>query len=159
LHLVSLKERGIGVQVIELKIEEGEIDVAVEAAFEGLGLGLKSERIEQDLGVWRTKYSGKRVAMATVLSCRSTVRRLRQLCPVRSCGPGIGRRIRARSYVLRVWLLWRETTPRMRILAASHGKSSAQPDGLAGARSPKSTRRLGQIDGVAAISMSEATRP
>jgi trehalose/maltose hydrolase-like predicted phosphorylase len=68
LHLVSLKERGIGVQVIELKIEEGEIDVAVEAAFEGLGRGLKLERIEQDLGVWRTKYSGKRVAMATVLS-------------------------------------------------------------------------------------------
>jgi trehalose/maltose hydrolase-like predicted phosphorylase len=68
LHLVSLKERGIGVQVIELNIEDGEIDVAVEAAFEGLGLGLKSERIEQDLGVWRTKYSGKRVAMATVLS-------------------------------------------------------------------------------------------
>jgi trehalose/maltose hydrolase-like predicted phosphorylase len=68
LHLVSLKERGIGVQVIELEIEEGEIDIAVEAAFEGLGLGLKLERIEQDLGVWRTKCSGKRVAMATVLS-------------------------------------------------------------------------------------------
>ena len=68
LHLLSLSERGIGVQVIELKIEEGEIEVAVEASFEGLGLGLKSERIEQDLGVWRTKYSGKRVAMAAILS-------------------------------------------------------------------------------------------
>jgi trehalose/maltose hydrolase-like predicted phosphorylase len=68
LHLVSLNERGIGVQVIELKIENGETEVAVEASFEGLGLGLKLERIEQDLGVWRTKYSGKRVAMATVLS-------------------------------------------------------------------------------------------
>jgi trehalose/maltose hydrolase-like predicted phosphorylase len=68
LHLLSLSERGIGVQVIELTIEEGEIEVAVEASFEGLGLGLKSERIEQDLGVWRTKYSGKRVAMAAVLS-------------------------------------------------------------------------------------------
>ena len=68
LHLLSLSERGIGVQVIELKIEEGEIEVAVEASFEGLGLGLKSERIEQDLGIWRTKYSGKRVAMAAVLS-------------------------------------------------------------------------------------------
>src|SRR3974377_448682 len=68
LHLLSLSERAIGVQVIELKIENGEIEVAVEASFEGLGLGLKLERIEQDLGVWRTKYSGKRVAMATVLS-------------------------------------------------------------------------------------------
>ncbi|MBV8337316.1 MAG: glycoside hydrolase family 65 protein, partial [Alphaproteobacteria bacterium] len=68
LHLLSLNERAIGVQVVELKIEDGEIEVAVEASFEGLGLGLKSERIEQDLGVWRTKYSGKRVAMAAVSS-------------------------------------------------------------------------------------------
>jgi trehalose/maltose hydrolase-like predicted phosphorylase len=68
LHLLSLSERGIGAQVIELKIEEGEIEVAAEASFEGLGLGLKSERIEQDVGVWRTKYSGKRVAMAAILS-------------------------------------------------------------------------------------------
>src|SRR5262249_27125249 len=64
LDLVSLSERGIAVQVVELEIEEGEIEVAVEASFEGLGLGLKSEQIEQDLGVWLTKYSGKRVAMA-----------------------------------------------------------------------------------------------
>ena len=65
LHLLSLSEREIGVQVVEFKIEDGEIEVAVEISFEGLDLGLKSERIEQDLGVWRTKYSGKRVAMAT----------------------------------------------------------------------------------------------
>jgi trehalose/maltose hydrolase-like predicted phosphorylase len=68
LHLLSLTERGIGVEVIELTIVEGEIEVAVEASFEGLGLGLKSERIEQELGVWRTKYSGKRVAMAAAMS-------------------------------------------------------------------------------------------
>ena len=55
LQLLSLSERAIGVQVIELKIEEGEIEVAVQASFEGLGLWLTSERIEQDLGVWRTK--------------------------------------------------------------------------------------------------------
>jgi trehalose/maltose hydrolase-like predicted phosphorylase len=68
LHLLSLSDRAIGVQVIELMIEDGEIEVGVEASFEGLGLGLKSERIEQDLGVWRTKYSGKRVAVTGVLS-------------------------------------------------------------------------------------------
>ena len=55
-------------QVVELEIEDGEIEVTLEASFEGLGLGLKSERIEQDLGVWRTKYSGKRVAMAAASS-------------------------------------------------------------------------------------------
>ena len=100
LDLVSLSERGIAVQIVELKIEDGEIEVAVEASFEGLGLGLKSGRIEQDLGVWRTKYSGKRVAMAAV-SWISTVPRLRQSFPVRSSGPGIGRRVRARSCVFR----------------------------------------------------------
>ena len=68
LHLVSLTEREIGVELIELTIVEGEIEVAVEASFEGLGLGLRSERIEQELGVWRTKYSGKRVAMAAAMS-------------------------------------------------------------------------------------------
>jgi trehalose/maltose hydrolase-like predicted phosphorylase len=68
LQLLSLSERAIGLQVIEIKIEEGEIEVAVEASFEGLGVRLKAERIERDLGVWRTKYSGKRVAMAAALS-------------------------------------------------------------------------------------------
>src|SRR5262245_53628142 len=68
LDLLSLSDRAIGVQVIELKIEDGETEVAVEASFEGLGLGLKSERIEHDLGVWRTKYTGKRVAMTAVSS-------------------------------------------------------------------------------------------
>jgi len=68
LHLVSLSERGIGVQVVELKIEDGEIEVAVEVSFEGLDLGLRPERIDHDLGVWRTKYTGKRVAMAAASS-------------------------------------------------------------------------------------------
>src|SRR5246127_140632 len=36
LQLLSLSERAVGVQVIELKIEDGEIEVAVEASFEGL---------------------------------------------------------------------------------------------------------------------------
>ena len=68
LRLVSLRERAIGVHVVELEIEEGEIEVTLEASFEGLGLGLMSERLEQDLGVWRTRYSGKRVAMAAASS-------------------------------------------------------------------------------------------
>jgi trehalose/maltose hydrolase-like predicted phosphorylase len=101
LQLLSLRERAIGLQLIEVKIEEGQIEVAVEATFEGLGLWLKSERIERDLGVGRTKYSDKCVALAAALSLQIEVRRLRQLDPARSCGPGIGRRVPARSYALR----------------------------------------------------------
>ena len=64
-RLVSLNERSVGLQLIHLEIEEGEVEVTLEASFEGLDLGLVPERLEQDLGVWRTLRSGKSLAMAT----------------------------------------------------------------------------------------------
>jgi trehalose/maltose hydrolase-like predicted phosphorylase len=64
LRLVSLNERAVGLQLIQLEFEEGEVEVALEASFEGLNLGLVSERLEQDLGVWRTRRSDKSLAMA-----------------------------------------------------------------------------------------------
>jgi trehalose/maltose hydrolase-like predicted phosphorylase len=67
LRLVSLRERAIGLHVIELQIERGEIDITLEASCEGLGL-LISARLENDLGVWQTKYSGKRLAIAAASS-------------------------------------------------------------------------------------------
>lgn len=66
LRLVSLCERAVGLHVVELRVEEGGGGVTVEASFEGPGLGLVSERVQRDLGIWRTKYSGKRLAMAAV---------------------------------------------------------------------------------------------
>jgi trehalose/maltose hydrolase-like predicted phosphorylase len=68
LRLVSLHERAIGLHVIELEVEYGEIEVTVEASFEGMGVGLIAERLEQDIGVWRTKYTDKRLAMAAAMS-------------------------------------------------------------------------------------------
>ena len=68
LRLVSLRERATGLHLVNLEIEEGEIELTLEASFEGLGLGLVSERLEQDLGIWRTRYSGKRLAMAAASS-------------------------------------------------------------------------------------------
>jgi len=53
--LVSLKERALGLHVINLVVEYGEVEITLEASFEGLGLGLLSERLEQDLGVCRTR--------------------------------------------------------------------------------------------------------
>jgi trehalose/maltose hydrolase-like predicted phosphorylase len=64
LRLVSLRERADGLQLIQLEIDEGEVEVTLEASFEGLNLGLVSERLEQDLGVWRTKRSDKGLAIA-----------------------------------------------------------------------------------------------
>jgi trehalose/maltose hydrolase-like predicted phosphorylase len=68
LRLVSFREREIGLHMVNLEIEEGEIELTLEASFEELGLGLDSEHLENDLGIWRTRYSGKRLAMAAASS-------------------------------------------------------------------------------------------
>ncbi len=65
LRFVSLSERAIGMQLIQVEIEEGEVEVKVEASFEGLGLALEAERLDRDLGVWRTHHTRKGLAMAT----------------------------------------------------------------------------------------------
>lgn len=70
LHLVSLRERAVGLQLIRLEVEEGEGEVTLEADFEGLNLGLVSQRLEQDLGVWHTERSGKGLGMAGAASLR-----------------------------------------------------------------------------------------
>ena len=68
LRLVSLKERAIGLHVITLEIERGQLELTLEASFEGLGLGLTCERLEQNLGIWRTRYSDKRLAITAATS-------------------------------------------------------------------------------------------
>ncbi len=70
LRLVSLSERAVGQQLILLEIEDGEVEVTLEASFEGLALGLISERLDQDLGVWRSVHSGKGLAMSAASSLR-----------------------------------------------------------------------------------------
>lgn len=65
LRLVSLAERAIGLQLIQFDIEEGDMEITLEASFEGANLGLVTERLYQDLGLWRTHTSGKRLAIAT----------------------------------------------------------------------------------------------
>ncbi len=68
LRLVSVNQRAIGLQLIRLEIEAGEVMVTLEASFDGLGIGLTAERLEQDLGVWRTRHSGRRLGMAAAAS-------------------------------------------------------------------------------------------
>ena len=68
LRVVSLSERAVGLQLIQLEIEDGDVELTFEASFEGVDLGLVPERLDQDLGVWRTQRSGKGLAMATASS-------------------------------------------------------------------------------------------
>ncbi len=65
LRFVSLSERSVGVQLVHLEVEEGTVEVRLEAAVEGLDVALEAERLDRDLGVWRTAHSGKGLAMAT----------------------------------------------------------------------------------------------
>ena len=69
-RLVSLSQRAIGMQMIQLEMEEGDAEVTLEATFEGLELGLAPLKLEQDLGVWRTQHSGLELAMTSAVSLR-----------------------------------------------------------------------------------------
>jgi trehalose/maltose hydrolase-like predicted phosphorylase len=64
LRLVSQKDRSLGLQLLLLDIEQDGIEVALEAAFEEAAFGLEVERLEQELGVWRTEQSLRGLAMA-----------------------------------------------------------------------------------------------
>jgi trehalose/maltose hydrolase-like predicted phosphorylase len=70
MRLVSLSERSVGLQVIEFEIEAGTTEITLEASFQEAKPGLVPEQIEQNLGLWRTRYSDKRLAMATESSLR-----------------------------------------------------------------------------------------
>jgi trehalose/maltose hydrolase-like predicted phosphorylase len=48
LRLVSLDERAIGLQLIQLHVEEGDFDITFEASLDGLDFGLKADRLDQD---------------------------------------------------------------------------------------------------------------
>ena len=64
LRLVSLHDPSVGLQLIELGIEEAGLQVTLEASVDVSALDLVPHRIEHDLGVWRTRFSGLGLAMA-----------------------------------------------------------------------------------------------
>ncbi|MDQ2859279.1 MAG: glycoside hydrolase family 65 protein [Pseudomonadota bacterium] len=70
LRLVSLSVRALGLQLIHLDIESGAVEATLEASFAGLEFGLPAERLDEDLGVWRTRSSGKRLSIAAATSLR-----------------------------------------------------------------------------------------
>jgi trehalose/maltose hydrolase-like predicted phosphorylase len=68
LRLVSLGRRAIGFQLLELKVAAGEVELTLEAWSEDANVGLEAERQDQTLGAWRTRRSGKGLAMAAAAS-------------------------------------------------------------------------------------------
>ena len=70
LRLVSLDDRAIGLQLLQLEVEEGSFEITLQASFDGVECGLKPDHIEQDFEVWRTRSTGKRLAVASSSSLR-----------------------------------------------------------------------------------------
>ena len=65
MRLVSLADRAIGLQVVELSVDQP-ADITVEALMEDAGSGLEAVRVEPDLAIWRTAESAKSLAVASI---------------------------------------------------------------------------------------------
>ena len=70
LNLVSQDRRSLGLQMHHLEVERGESEMTLEASFEGLDRDLMAERLDNELGVWRTRRSGKRLEIAAAVALR-----------------------------------------------------------------------------------------
>jgi trehalose/maltose hydrolase-like predicted phosphorylase len=64
LRIASQSQRPIGLQLVRLQIESPDVAVRLEANFDQALMGLDLEQLTQNLGVWATWQSGKRLAMA-----------------------------------------------------------------------------------------------
>jgi trehalose/maltose hydrolase-like predicted phosphorylase len=64
LRLVSLSERALGLQVVQLEVEGGDVEITLEALSEGVNPNLVPKRLGQGLGVWRTMHSRKTLSVA-----------------------------------------------------------------------------------------------
>ena len=158
LRLVSLSERAVGLQLIQFEIEAGTAEVTFEASFEGMGLGLVSERTRTGSRGVAYPHSGKRLAMATASSLQidgddlppTTLGKLNRVLDVAS-PPRAGRLFPAlRRYRTERWR-------RSRIPAPKPGKSSALRNAPAGAAWSRRMRQPGRAGGRAAMWRSRAT--
>jgi trehalose/maltose hydrolase-like predicted phosphorylase len=66
LRLVSLANRALGLQLVQLEIEHGKAEVTLEAVLENPGPGLELTRMERAASLWRTEQSDKSLSIATV---------------------------------------------------------------------------------------------
>jgi trehalose/maltose hydrolase-like predicted phosphorylase len=70
LRLVSLADRAMALQVMQLSLDRDGVDVSFEASFALAGLGMEPIRLEQDLCAWRTEGTEKGVAMSGAATLR-----------------------------------------------------------------------------------------
>jgi Glycosyl hydrolase family 65, N-terminal domain len=76
LRLLSLADRAIGLQLMQLSLDRD----GVEASFALAGLGMEPIRLEQDLGTWRAEGTEKGAARRCGSVASSSPRTVRFLC-------------------------------------------------------------------------------
>jgi trehalose/maltose hydrolase-like predicted phosphorylase len=64
LRLVSLSDRRLGLQVVELTCQTGESQITLTASIDGIHAGLDLHRSEPTIAVWRTRDTDTMLAMA-----------------------------------------------------------------------------------------------
>ncbi len=69
LRLVSLVSRGVGLQLLRLEFA-GTDEITLEVSCVVPGRALEPIRLAPELGVWRTRHSGKSLAMATAIALK-----------------------------------------------------------------------------------------
>ncbi|NEX92498.1 glycoside hydrolase family 65 protein [Caulobacter sp. 17J65-9] len=70
LRLLSQADRAAGLQVLRLTLDRDDVEVQAEASFALAGLDMDPERMDQDVGAWRTESTGKRLAIAGDITVR-----------------------------------------------------------------------------------------
>ncbi|MBX9828379.1 MAG: beta-phosphoglucomutase family hydrolase [Xanthobacteraceae bacterium] len=70
LRLLSLADRAVGLQLLQLSLDRHDVDVRLEASFAMAGLGMEPMQLEQDLGSWRMEGTGKGVSMTGAATLR-----------------------------------------------------------------------------------------
>src|SRR3974390_2188997 len=70
LRLLSLADRAVGLQFLQLSLDRDGVDVGLEASFALAGLGMEPMLLEEDLGAWRTEGADRGVAMTGAAALR-----------------------------------------------------------------------------------------
>jgi len=134
-HMTSLSQRAIGMQIILLEMDQGGIEVTLEASIDAVDLGLLSDRVEHGLSVWRAESSGTRLAIATTVSLQID----RRLVPSAVCG-------------LSQWSWkWTSIPGQVICLARTVAVTRASKDDIDPARSAQDALESAQIQGWPAV--------
>jgi trehalose/maltose hydrolase-like predicted phosphorylase len=69
-RLLSMADRAIGLQALQLSVDRDDVEIKIEASFALAGLGMDPVKMDPDLGVWRTEGTRRDVAMTGATNLR-----------------------------------------------------------------------------------------